>query len=166
VVDRHHRATTAVGDEFTYVYEDVHRSTQRVAVLGADSKRSHGMTDAGAIARRYIELVGAHELAPLDEMISDSVVATTGSGTFGKAEWIGALQRLLPTLVRNDIREVVVDGSTACVVYDFVTSTDAGNVRCAEWISIDEDRRMIAINLLFDKTNWAAVAAAREERSN
>ena len=123
------------------------------------------MTDVGAIARRYIELVSAHDLAPLDDMISDSVVATTKSGSFGKAEWIGALQRLLPTLEHNDIREVVVDGSSACVVYDFVTSTDAGAVRCAEWITVDDNGHMTAINLLFDKTNWAQVAAAVEERN-
>ena len=124
------------------------------------------MTNVGDIARRYIELVGSHDLAPLDDMISDDVVATTKSGAFGKADWIGALQRLLPTLERNDIREVVVDGSSACVVYDFVTSTDAGAVRCAEWITVDDDGRMTAINLLFDKTNWAAVDAARQERAN
>jgi hypothetical protein len=31
-------ATTAVGDEFTYVYEDIHRSTQRVTELVPGSK--------------------------------------------------------------------------------------------------------------------------------
>ncbi|HEY1531830.1 MAG TPA: nuclear transport factor 2 family protein [Galbitalea sp.] len=124
------------------------------------------MTDPGAIARKYIELVSAHDLAPLDDLISESVVTTTTSGSFGKAEWIGALHRLLPTLERNDIREVVVDGPSACVVYDFVTSTDAGPVRCAEWVTVDHDGWIVAINLLFDKTNWAAVDAAREERAN
>jgi hypothetical protein len=124
------------------------------------------MTDAGAIARRYIELVSSHDLAPLDDMISDEVVATTKSGSFGKADWIGALQRLLPTLKHNETREVVVDGSSACVVYDFVTSTEAGAVRCAEWITVNDNGRITAINLLFDKTNWAHVDAAREERAN
>jgi hypothetical protein len=124
------------------------------------------MTDVGAIARRYIELVSAHNLAPLDDMISDSVVASTKSGAFGKADWIGALERLLPTLEHNDIREVVVDGSSACVVYDFVTSTEAGAVRCAEWITVDDNGRISAIDLLFDKTNWAHVDAARQERAS
>ena len=124
------------------------------------------MTDAGTIARRYIELVSDRDLAPLDDLISNDVVATTRSGSFGKADWIDALQRLLPTLDHSDIREVVVDGSTACVVYDFVTSTQAGAVRCAEWITVDDSGRITAIDLLFDKTNWAHVDAAREERAN
>ena len=123
------------------------------------------MTDAGAIATRYIELVGAHDLAPLDDLIADSGVATSVSATFDKTEWIAALARLLPVLVRNDIRQVVVDGNTACVVYDFVTDTEAGAVPCAEWITVDEDGRMTAINLLFEKANWAHVAAALQSRS-
>ncbi|HEY3587618.1 MAG TPA: hypothetical protein VGK85_10720, partial [Myxococcaceae bacterium] len=65
----------------------------------------------------------------------------------------------------NDIREVVVDGSSACVVYDFVTNTAAGPVRCAEWVTVDGQGRITGINLLFDKTNWALVDAAREARS-
>lgn len=123
------------------------------------------MSDAGSVATRYIELVGAHDLAPLEDLIADSAVATTVSGTFDKAEWIAALGRLLPALVRNEIRQVVVDGPSACVVYDFVTDTEAGAVPCAEWITVDADGRMTAINLLFEKTNWAQVAAAIQERS-
>jgi hypothetical protein len=124
------------------------------------------MSDAGAIATRYIELVGAHDLAPLDNLIADSVVATTVTASFDKAEWIAALARLLPALVRNEIRQVVVDGSSACVVYDFVTDTEAGAVPCAEWITIDADGRITGINLLFEKTSWAHVAAALQERAS
>jgi SnoaL-like domain len=124
------------------------------------------MSDAGAVGTRYIELVGSHDLSPLEDLIADSVVATTVSGPFDKAEWIAALARLLPALVRNDIRQVVVDGSSACVVYDFVTDTEAGAVPCAEWITIDSDGRITGINLLFEKTNWARVAAALQERAS
>ena len=122
-------------------------------------------TGVGEIAGRYIELVGRHDLGALDDLIADSVVATTTSATFDKAGWIAALRRLLPVLVRNEIRQVVVDGTSACVVYDFVTDTDAGAIPCAEWVTVDADGRMTAINLLFEKTNWAAVAAAIQERS-
>lgn len=123
------------------------------------------MSDAGAVATRYIELVGAHDLAPLEDLIADSAVATTVTASFNKAEWIAALARLLPALVRNEIRQVVVDGSSACVVYDFVTDTEAGAVPCAEWITVDKEGRMTGINLLFEKTNWAHVAAALQERA-
>ena len=123
------------------------------------------MSDVGAIATRYIELVGAHDLDPLQDLFVDSLVATTVSASFDKAGWIAALRRLLPVLERNDVRQVVVDGSVACVVYDFVTDTEAGAVPCAEWITVDADERITGINLLFEKTNWARVAAAIQERS-
>ncbi len=123
------------------------------------------MSDVGAIATRYIELVGAHDLDAVEGLIAENVVATTTRGSSTKAEWIAALRRLLPVLERNEIRQVVVDGDSACVVYDFVTDTEAGAVPCAEWITIDADGRMTAINLLFEKTHWPAVAAAIEARS-
>ena len=123
------------------------------------------MSDTGTVATRYIESVGAHDLDTLDELFADSLVATTVSAAFDKAEWIVALGRLLPVLVRNEIRQVVVDGTTACVVYDFVTDTEAGAVPCAEWITVDADGRITGINLLFEKTNWGQVAAAIQARS-
>ena len=123
------------------------------------------MSNAGAVATRYIELVGAHDLDAVADLIAENAVATTTSGSFSKAEWILALGRLLPVLVRNEIRQVVVDGSSACVVYDFVTDTEAGAVPCAEWITIDEAGRMTAINLLFEKTNWGHVAAELKQRA-
>jgi hypothetical protein len=123
------------------------------------------MSDVGAIARKYIESVGAHDLDSVEELLAENVVATTTRGPSNKAEWIVALRRLLTVLQRNEIRQVVVDGDTACVVYDFVTDTEAGAVPCAEWITVDADGRMTAINLLFEKTHWASVAEAIQARS-
>ena len=123
------------------------------------------MTDVGAIATRYIELVGARDLEAVAELIAEDVVATTTRGASNKAEWIAALRRLLPVLVRNEIRQVVVDGDSACVVYDFVTDTEAGAIPCAEWITIDADGRMSSIGLLFEKSNWGPVAAAIQARN-
>jgi hypothetical protein len=128
----------------------------------------------GGIITRYIDLVGAHDLDPLEELFDDTLVATTAGVSYGKAEWIGALQRLLPVLVRNDIREVFESGSSAgtpagssgkaCVIYDFVTDTEAGAVPCVEWITTIGDR-ITTIELIFEKANWAHVAAALQERA-
>jgi len=123
------------------------------------------MTDVGDIATHYIEAVGAHNLDAVEALLADDVVATTTRGASNKAEWIVALGRLLRVLQRNEIRQVVVDGDSACIVYDFVTDTEAGAIPCAEWITVDTDGRMTAINLLFEKTNWAAVTAAIQARS-
>jgi ketosteroid isomerase-like protein len=120
--------------------------------------------DAGTVITRYLELVGAHDLAPLEDLFADDLVATTSGASFGKAEWIAALRRLLPVLVRNDIRHVFVDGDDACAVYDFVTDTEAGAVPCVEWITVTGDR-ISRVELIFEKANWAHVAAALQERA-
>jgi hypothetical protein len=128
------------------------------------------MTDAAAVITRYVELVGAHDLQPLEDMLSDALVATTATGTLDKAAWIAALRRLLPVLVRNDIRQVYVVGPStspateACAIYDFVTDTEAGAVTCAEWITLDSDDRIATVELLFEKANWAYVIEALKQR--
>ena len=123
------------------------------------------MTDAGAVITRYIELVGTHDLTPLGDLFDDDLVATSGGRTFDKAEWIAALDRLLPVLRRNDIRRVFVNGSAACVIYDFVTDTEAGAVPCVEWVST-ADGRITTIELIFEKANWVHVVAALQERAS
>jgi len=122
------------------------------------------MSDAGAIITRYIELVGAHDLEPLLELFADDLVATTNGQAFDKAQWIVALRRLLPALVRNDIREVFVKDEKAVVIYDFVTDTDAGAVPCVEWVTV-RDGRIVELELIFEKANWGPVAAALQERA-
>lgn len=112
------------------------------------------MTDAGAaeLIRRYIELVGTHDLEPLDELFADDLVAKTSGGTFDKAEWIVALRRLLPVVVRNEIRDVFSHDDKAVVIYDFVTDTEAGAVPCVEWITA-RDGRITEVELIFEKAN-------------
>jgi hypothetical protein len=121
-------------------------------------------SDAAAAITRYIELVGAHDLDPLSTLFADDLVAVTGGTSFDKAQWIQALARLLPALVRNDIRRVFSDGADACVVYDFVTDTEAGAVPCVEWVSV-ADGQITRIELIFEKANWAHVATALRERA-
>jgi hypothetical protein len=144
------------------------------------------MSGATSVLIRYIELVGAHDLAPLDELFADDLIATTGGGNFDKAEWIAALARLLPVVVRNEIREVFEgapstnsgaddavessseaegrSGAKACVVYDFVTDTPAGAVPCVEWVTVVDDR-ITTVELVFEKAHWADVVAALQERA-
>ena len=85
------------------------------------------------VARAYIDAVGERDLAPLETLFHADLVAKVGDDTFDKAGWLRGLGRLLPALVRNDIRHVSSDGEQAVVVYDFVTDTSAGSVPCASW---------------------------------
>ncbi|MGH1525882.1 nuclear transport factor 2 family protein [Leifsonia sp. L25] len=121
-------------------------------------------TDTAAVAREYIEAVGAHDLERVDELLAEGLVARFAGGTVGKREWIGALGRLLAALVRNDVREVFADGERGCVVYDFVTDTPAGAVPCVELVTV-RDGRIDAIELIFDRLAFAPVNEALAERA-
>src|SRR3954452_24441122 len=122
------------------------------------------MDDVDSAARAYIEAVGRRDLVPLEDLLDKRLVATFAGGTSSKQEWLDALERLLPALVRNDIREVYVAGPRASVVYDFVTDTPAGAVRCVELLTV-EDGRITEIELLLDRVAFAPVRAALEERA-
>lgn len=120
--------------------------------------------ESAAIARTYIEAVGAHDLATVDGLLSDELAAVFAGGTIGKPEWLAALARLLPALVRNEVREVFADGDRACVVYDFVTDTPAGAVPCVELVTV-RDGRITAIELIFDRVAFAPVNEALAARA-
>ncbi|MFE4467340.1 nuclear transport factor 2 family protein [Leifsonia sp. NPDC056824] len=119
--------------------------------------------ESAAIARTYIEAVGAHDLATVGGLLSDELAAVFAGGTIGKQEWIAALDRLLPALVRNEVREVFGDGDRACVVYDFVTDTPAGAVPCVEVVTV-RDGRITDIELIFDRVAFAPVNEALAAR--
>ncbi len=121
--------------------------------------------DTEGAARAYIEAVGIHDLAPLDTLLDEQMVATFAGNRLGKAEWIKALRRLLPILIRNDIREVFVAGERACVVYDFVTDTPAGAVVCVELVTV-QDRRITEVELILDRVAFAPVQRTLEEQAS
>ncbi len=92
-------------------------------------------------------------------MLDDDLVAEFAGAPLDKAGWIAALHRLLPALVRNDIREVFSDGDRACIVYDFVTTTPAASVVCVELVTVARGR-VTAIELILDRVAFAPVNAA------
>jgi ketosteroid isomerase-like protein len=113
-------------------------------------------TEASTTAVAYIDAVGARDSAALNALLADDLTATVGGDTFDKAAWITALERLMLAVVRNDIRHVFTDGATACVVYDFVTDTEAGAVACVEIVAV-EGGRIHAIELIFERAKWSHV---------
>lgn len=121
-------------------------------------------TETETVARDYIAAVGAGDLAPLATLLGDSLEATFAGAILDKTGWIAALERLLPALVRNDILEVFTAGDRACIVYDFVTDTSAGAVRCVELLSV-ADGAITRVELLLDRVQFGPVNAALAERS-
>ena len=129
-----------------------------------DETETDTETETRAVARSYIETVGIGDLAPLETLFDDRLVASVSGGRSDKTEWIEALRRLLPALIRNDIREIFVTGRRACVVYDFVTDTPAGAVVCVELVTV-EHGQITEIELIFDRVAFAPVRAALSERA-
>ena len=78
--------------------------------------------------------------------------------THGSAAYMAGLPRLATIVVRNDIRDVVVEGNRAFVLYDFVTDTPAGAVLSGELLTF-EDGLIRSITLLFDWRRWPEVLA-------
>jgi ketosteroid isomerase-like protein len=119
-------------------------------------------TDSGATARAYIEAVGASDLARLDTLLDEHLVATFSGTRLDKRAWIEAIRRLLPVLIRNDIREIFVAGERACVVYDFVTDTPVGAVVCVEFVTV-RGGRIAEVELVLDRVAFAPVQATLKE---
>ena len=114
-------------------------------------------------ARSYIGAVGSHDMNALENLLGEDLVATFAGTALDKAGWTTALKRLLPALVRNEIREVFTAQDRACVVYDFITDTAAGAVRCIELLTINADK-IREIELVLDRVAFAPVNEALNAR--
>jgi hypothetical protein len=115
------------------------------------------------IARSYIQAVGSHDMEALENLLSEDLLATFAGTTLDKAGWTTAIKRLLPALVRNEIREVFSAQARACVVYDFITDTPAGAVRCIELLTVTADK-ISEIELVLDRAAFAPVNEALKAR--
>ncbi|MDR6971326.1 nuclear transport factor 2 family protein [Leifsonia shinshuensis] len=121
-------------------------------------------TDTETVARQYIHAVGARDEDPLDDLFDVALVAEFAGSTLDKEGWTAALRRLMPVILRNEIREVFTNGERACIVYDFVTDTAAGAVRCVELLTV-RDGRIVQIELLLDRAAFAPVNEELEKRA-
>jgi hypothetical protein len=120
-------------------------------------------TSVEGIARSYIQAVGSHNMDAVDPLLDEDLVAAFAGTVLDKAGWMAALKRLLPVLVRNEIREVFTAHDRACIVYDFVTDTAAGAVRCIELLTITAGK-IREIELVLDRIAFAPVNESLKAR--
>jgi SnoaL-like domain len=121
-------------------------------------------TDRKTVALGYLEAVAKQQydkvagfLAP-DLRFRGPAMTRTSAG-----EVLAALKRLAAIHVRNDVKRVFVDGDEVCLIYDFVTDTEAGALPAVEWLHFDGGR-ISAIDLYYDQLPWQTVMAAIAER--
>jgi hypothetical protein len=121
--------------------------------------------DPRALAVAYIEAVGNKDFDRVAELLHpDAEFLTSGPRIHGIPAYVGALRRLAPILVRNDVHTTIVDGKDVAIVYDFVTDTPAGPVPTIEWLTTDEGRIRTS-RLIFHKEHWPAAVAELTRRS-
>lgn len=117
------------------------------------------------LATEYVEAAGAGDYDRLPALIDPAVefhgpyVTLRGAGDF-----IAALRRLAPIRVRHDVRKTFVDGDDVCVIYDFVTDTEAGAVPFVEWLTF-EGEKVRSSRLFFDREQFAPARAALQQRA-
>jgi hypothetical protein len=112
----------------------------------------------------YINAVGEHRLDALPAMLEPDVEFTLGDNTVrGVEAFVAGFRRLMPIILRNDIRKVFVDGDEACVIYDFVTDTPAGAVLSVEHIKF-RNGRLASTLLVFERLHWPEALAELADR--
>ena len=121
--------------------------------------------DPRALAVAYIEAVGGKDFDRVAELLHPEVeFVTSGPRIQGIPAYVGALRRLAPIIVRNDVHSTVVDGNDVAIVYDFVTDTAAGSVPTVEWLTT-EAGRIRTSRLIFHKEHWPAAVAELARRA-
>jgi SnoaL-like domain len=114
----------------------------------------------------YNQAFGDGRLERVAQMLHPDVAfdGTVGKPTRGAAEYMTGLPRLAKVVVRNDIREIVVEGNRAFVLYDFVTDTPAGAVLSGEFLTF-EDGLIRSITLIYDWRRWPELVAEVVKRN-
>src|SRR5438105_2566617 len=121
--------------------------------------------DARALAIAYIDAVGRKEFDRVAELLhTDVEFLTSGPPIRGIPAYVGALRRLAPIIVRNDVHMTIADGKDVAILYDFVTDTPAGSVPTIEWITTDAGR-IRRSRLIFEKEHWPAAVAELARRA-
>jgi|SRR5579883_2230102 ketosteroid isomerase-like protein len=117
-------------------------------------------SDPQALVLAYLEAFEQQQFDRVSALLAPDVeFQGPASALRGATEYIAALRRLSPVLLRNEIKKTFVDGNDVCVIYDFVTDTTAGAVPTVEWHTI-ADGRIRSIWLFFDRLAFQPV---REE---
>jgi hypothetical protein len=106
----------------------------------------------------YVAAAGDKRFDRLGELVHPDATfgGTVKTETRGADAFVQGFRNLGPIVARNEVRDVIVEGDQAAVLYDFVTDTPAGSVLCAEFLTF-EDGLVRSSTLLFDWRRWPEV---------
>jgi hypothetical protein len=123
-------------------------------------------TDVRALVTDYVRAVGERRFDRFEALLHPDVEfgGATAVELRGAAAVAEGFRRLGPIVLRNDIRQLIVEDDTAFVLYDFVTDTPVGPVLTGELLTV-EDGLIRSITLLFDWRRWPEVLQELERRT-
>jgi hypothetical protein len=106
----------------------------------------------------YVSAAGDKRFDRLAELVHPDarMDGTVKTESEGREAFVQGFRNLAPIIDRNEIREVIVDGDRAFVLYDFVTDSPAGAVLTGELLTIEDDR-IRSSTLIFDWRRWPEV---------
>jgi SnoaL-like domain len=122
--------------------------------------------DVRELVSEYVQAAGERRFDRFEELLHPDVEfgGTTVVELRGAPAVAEGYRRLGPVIVRNNIKQLIVEGDRAFVLYDFVTDTAAGPVLTGELLRV-EDGLIRSITLLFDWRRWPEVLEELERRT-
>ena len=113
----------------------------------------------------YNRAFGEGRLADVREMLHPDIEFDgTARPLAGRDAYMSGLPSLVSVLKANEIKDILVEGNRAFILYDFVTDTPAGAVLSGELVTF-EDGLIRKITLLFDLRRWPEVIAEIQRRA-
>jgi hypothetical protein len=102
------------------------------------------------IVDRYYAAWASKDLSAVRSLLHDVLSFRGPIDTFDKADdYVKSIQQLFAIVQGVQPQKLFVDGQDACTIYDLVTSTPAGTVPVAEWVTV-EGAKIAAIRVIFD----------------
>lgn len=123
-------------------------------------------TNVRDLVTEYVQAAGQRRFDRFEELLHPDVEFgdATAVELKGPPAVAAGFRRLGPIIVRNDIKQLIVEGNKDFVLYDFVTDTVVGPVLTGELLSVD-DGRIRSITLLFDWRRWPEVLQELDRRT-
>ena len=113
----------------------------------------------------YVSAAGEGRIDRLEELVHPAARfgGTVKSEATGREAFVQGFRNLAPIVIRNEIRDIVVEGDRAFVLYEFVTDTPVGPVLSGELLTVD-DGLIRSSTLLFDWRRWPEVMTELQQR--
>src|SRR5689334_8711878 len=115
------------------------------------------MESMRSLVDAYVEACSSKDWEGLAKLVqSDATFDGTVKPVRGREAFVQGFRNLAPIAIRHDVRDIVVEGDKAFVLYDFVTDTDVGSVLCGEFLTA-RDGLIASSTLIFDLRRWPEV---------